>query len=128
MTFPENLKYSKEHTWLAISGDTGRIGITEFAQNELGEIVYVDMPRVGQSFKKDEVFGSVEAIKTTSDLFIPVGGTIKRINESVVKKPEPINTDSYNEGWLIEIQITNPVEVSDLLSVFDYKTLLAKTD
>lgn len=126
MTFPENLKYSKEHTWLAISGDTGRIGITEFAQRELGEIVYVDMPRVGQSFKKDEAFGSVEAIKTTSDLFMPVGGTVKRINEIVVKKPAPVNTDSYNEGWLIEIQIANPTEANDLLSAIDYKTIIGQ--
>jgi len=120
MNFPENLKYSKEHTWLSINGENGKIGITEFAQSELGEIVYVDMPRVGQSFKKDDVFGSVEAVKTTSDLFMPVTGIVKAINSNVVKVPEPVNSDSYNEGWLIEIQITNPTEINNLLSSSDY--------
>jgi glycine cleavage system H protein len=125
MNFPENLKYSKEHTWLSLTGDSGKIGITEFAQSELGEIVYVDMPRVGQSFKKDEVFGSVEAVKTTSDLFMPVAGTVKQINNAVVKKPEPVNSDSYNEGWLIEIQITDTSELSMLLSAAEYKVMTA---
>ena len=121
MNFPENLKYSKEHTWLSL--ETGRIGITEFAQSELGEIVYVDMPRVGQSFKKDEVFGSVEAVKTTSDLIIPVAGVVKLINTKVVKEPAPVNSDSYNEGWMIELHITNPEEVNHLLSASEYKKL-----
>ncbi len=123
MNFPENSKYSKEHTWLSLTGDSARVGITEFAQSELGEIVYIDMPRVGQSFKRDEVFGSVEAVKTTSDLFMPVAGIVKQINNNVVKKPKPVNSDSYNEGWLIEIQITNPSEINDLLSASDYKQL-----
>lgn len=123
MIFPENLKYSKEHTWLSVNGDTGKIGITEFAQSELGEIVYVDMPRPGQSLKKDEVFGSVEAVKTTSDLFMPVSGIVNKINNIIVKKPEPVNSDSYNDGWLIEIQITNPSEIHTLLDANQYKTI-----
>ena len=123
MRFPENLKYSKEHTWLLVEGETGKIGITEFAQSELGEIVYVDMPRVGQSFKKDAVFGSVEAVKTTSDLFMPVSGVVKQINNKIVKEPSPVNSDPYQEGWMIEIQITNPSELNDLLSASAYKTI-----
>lgn len=123
MIFPENLKYSKEHTWLSVNGETGRIGITEFAQSELGEIVYVDLPRIGQSLKKDEVFGSVEAVKTTNDLFMPVAGIVKQINNIVVKKPEPVNSDSYNDGWLIEIQLTNPSEIQTLLDANQYKTI-----
>ncbi|HRE65700.1 MAG TPA: glycine cleavage system protein GcvH [Cyclobacteriaceae bacterium] len=123
MNFPENIKYSKEHTWVSIEGNIGTIGITEFAQSELGEIVYVDMPRVGQSFKKDEVFGSVEAVKTTSDLIIPVSGIVKEINSNVVKDPSPVNSDSYKDGWLIKIEISDLNEVTGLLSSSGYKDL-----
>jgi len=123
MNFPENIKYSKEHTWVSIEGNIGTIGITEFAQSELGEIVYVDMPRVGQSFKKDEVFGSVEAVKTTSDLIIPVSGIVKEINSNVVKDPAPVNSDSYKGGWLIKVEISDLTEVTGLLSSSGYKDL-----
>lgn len=123
MNFPENIKYSKEHTWVSIEGNIGTIGITEFAQSELGEIVYVDMPRVGQSFKKDEVFGSVEAVKTTSDPIIPVSGIVKEINSNVVKDPSPVNSDSYKDGWLIKIEISDLNEVTGLLSSSGYKDL-----
>ncbi len=126
MNFPEKLNYSKEHTWLLVDGETGKIGITEFAQNELGEIVYIDMPRVGQTFKKNDVFGSVEAVKTTTDLFIPVSGIVKQINSKVVKEPSPVNDDPYLEGWLIEIQISDPSEIGNLLSVAEYKRTIGK--
>lgn len=118
MNFPENLKYSKDHTWI---DKNSRVGITEFAQSELGEIVYVDMPRVGQTFKKNEVFGSVEAVKTTSDLFIPVTGVVKQINKAIVKDPSPVNSDSYEKGWLIEIELSSPAELDSLLSASEYQ-------
>lgn len=123
MNFPENLLYSKEHTWLLVDGQTGTIGITEFAQSELGEIVYVELPRIGQTFKADEIFGSVEAVKTTSDLFMPVSGKVVAINEALAKEPELVNSDSFNKGWMIKIEINNLSEVEHLLGVVHYKQI-----
>ena len=121
MDFPSDLSYSKEHTWLRIEGNTGTIGITEFAQSELGEIVYVDLPNDGYFFEQNKVFGSVEAIKTVSDLFIPVSGKVIETNKKLLQTPELVNEDFYGEGWLMKIEITNMVEVENLLSSDQYK-------
>jgi len=123
MNFPENLLYSKEHTWLLAEGQTGTIGITEFAQNELGEIVYVELPNIGQSFKADKIFGSVEAVKTTSDLFMPVSGKVIEINAALAKEPELVNSDSFGTGWMIKIEITDSGELDKLLNQQDYVTV-----
>lgn len=121
MQFPNELKYSKEHTWLLIEGDTGTVGITEFAQSELGEIVYVDLPAIGKSFKQDEVFGSVEAIKTVSDLFMPVAGEVIAFNTELKEKPTLVNEDPFAGGWMLKIKISNPEDLNNLLSAEQYK-------
>lgn len=123
MEFRNNLKYSKEHTWLLIEGDTGTIGITEFAQSELGEIVYVDLPEVGKSFKQDDIFGSVEAVKTTSDLFTPISGEVIEVNTSLKENVALVNTASFSEGWMIKFKISNPEELNNLLSAEQYKQI-----
>jgi len=123
MQFPSDYKYSKEHTWLLVEGNTGTVGITEFAQSELGEIVYVDLPSVGKQFKKDEVFGSVEAVKTTSDLFMPIGGEVIEVNTSLKDNAALVNTASYSEGWMIKIKVSNLDEPNTLLSAEQYKQL-----
>lgn len=122
MNFPENLLYSKEHIWLQVDGQTGTIGITEFAQSELGEIVYVELPRVGQSFKPDEIFGSVEAVKTTSDLFMPISGKVTEINSELVKKPELVNNDPFGAAWMIKIDLT-ALDFSGLLDAQKYQAI-----
>jgi glycine cleavage system H protein len=121
MEFPEDLKYSKEHTWLLVNGETAKVGITEFAQGELGEMVYVDLPRVGQTFKKDEVFGSVEAVKTTSDLFMPVSGEVIEINLRLKDEATLINSSPFVDGWMIVIKIVDKNEIKTLQSARDYK-------
>jgi glycine cleavage system H protein len=124
MDFPNNLKYSKEHTWLLIEGDTGTVGITEFAQSELGEIVYVDLPSVGKQFKKDEVFGSVEAVKTTSDLFMPIGGEVIEINSALKDNAPLVNSASYTEGWMIKAKLLDIAEANELLDAEAYGNLV----
>lgn len=121
MNFPEDLKYSKEHTWLRISDNAGTVGITEFAQSELGEIVYADLPNDGYSFEQDKVFGSVEAIKTVSDLFMPVSGKVIETNKKLLQTPTFVNDDPYGEGWLMKIEIANMDEIQNLLSPEQYK-------
>ena len=123
MQFPNDLKYSKEHTWLRVEGDTGTIGITEFAQSELGEIVYVDLPSIGKSFKQDEVFGSIEAIKAVSDLFMPVSGEVIAFNTKLKDEPTLVNGESYTGGWMLKIKISNAEELSTLLSAEQYKEI-----
>jgi glycine cleavage system H protein len=123
MQFPNEVKYSKEHTWLLVEGDTGTIGITEFAQSELGEIVYVDLPSIGKSFKQDEVFGSVEAIKTVSDLFMPVSGEVTAFNTRLKDEPTLVNEEFFTGGWMLKIRITNAEELSTLLSAEQYKEI-----
>lgn len=123
MQFPNEVKYSKEHTWLLVEGDTGTIGITEFAQSELGEIVYIDLPSIGKSFKQDEVFGSVEAIKTVSDLFMPVSGEVTAFNTRLKDEPTLVNEESFTGGWMLKIRITNAEELSTLLSAEQYKEI-----
>ncbi len=124
MQFPSDYKYSKEHTWLHVESDTGTIGITEFAQSELGEIVYVDLPAIGKSFAKDEVFGSVEAVKTTSDLFMPVSGKIIEINTALKDNAGVVNTESYTKGWMIKIQLSDTSEANSLLTSEAYQNLV----
>lgn len=124
MNIPSNLKYTKEHEWVSIDGDVATVGITEFAQKELGDIVYVEVETVDQTLDKDEVFGTVEAVKTVSDLFLPLTGEIIEFNENLESEPEKVNSDPYGEGWMIKIKMDNPAEVEELLSSEDYKELI----
>ncbi len=121
MEFPENLKYTKEHEWIKIEGNIGIVGITDFAQKELGDIVYVDIPTIGEIVNKDSVFGTIEAVKTVSDLFSPVTGKVLEFNSALDGSPEKINQDPYGEGWIIKISIDNPDELNNLLSADEYK-------
>ncbi len=124
MNFPENLHYTKDHEWIRIEGDIAFIGITDFAQKELGDIVYVDIPSKGQSLKQHEVFGTVEAVKTVSDLFMPLGGEVTEVNNALDTAPESVNNDPYDKGWMIKVKIANQGEVSSLMSAADYKALV----
>ncbi len=123
MNFPNELKYSKEHTWLRIEDEIAIIGITEFAQSELGEIVYVDMPNVGLKFKQEEVFGSIEALKTVSDLFMPIGGEIIEVNKNLLKNPTKVNTEPYGDGWIIKIKPVDLTELNKIHNSEEYKEL-----
>ena len=124
MNFPENLKYTKDHEWIRVEGTIAVIGITEFAQGELGDIVYVEIETVGEIVEKEEVFGSIEAVKTVSDLFMPIAGKVLEKNNAIDTNPEVVNKDPYNEGWLIKIEMTNPADVNELLDASSYKALL----
>lgn len=124
MNFPSNLRYTKEHEWIRMDGNIATIGITDFAQRELGDIVYVDINTVGKSLKADEVFGTVEAVKTVSDLFLPVAGTVKEVNPSLEKQPELVNNDPYNEGWMVKIEVNDPSEVEQLMDAEAYGKLV----
>lgn len=121
MQFPNNLLYSKEHTWVLIEDGIGTIGITEFAQSELGEIVFVDLPSVGKTFKKDDIFGSVEALKTVSDLYMPISGTIIELNPALKESPTLVNEQPFSSGWMIKIKITRPEEGLSLLNSEQYR-------
>ena len=123
MQFPDNLKYSKDHEWVRVEGDEAYVGITEFAAGELGDIVFVDVDTEGESLDKDEVFGSVEAVKTVSDLFIPVSGEVLEFNEGLEDAPESVNEDPYGEGWMVKIKISNPEELNELLDSTAYQAL-----
>lgn len=124
MNFPAELKYTKDHEWVKIEGDTATVGITDFAQRELGDIVYVDVNTVGDSVAKEAVFGTVEAVKTVSDLFMPLSGEVLEVNKDIDAAPETVNSDPYGKGWMIKIKISDPSEVAGLLSVEDYKKLI----
>jgi len=124
MNFPAELKYTKDHEWVKIDGDTATIGITEFAQRELGDIVYVDISSVGKEVAKEEVFGTVEAVKTVSDLFMPVTGTVTEVNSGLDAQPELVNTDPYGAGWMVKITVKNSADVDGLLSADAYQTLV----
>lgn len=126
MKFPAELKYSKEHEWVRIEGDVVYVGITDFAQGELGEIVYVDITTEGETFAKDEVFGTVEAVKTVSDLFLPIGGEILEVNQELEEAPELVNEDPYGKGWMVKVKATNVSEVNALMSADEYKKLIGK--
>ena len=124
MNIPNNLKYTKDHEWVAIEGDTATVGITDFAQKELGDIVYVEVETLDQTLDKDEIFGTVEAVKTVSDLFLPLSGEIIEFNENLETNPELVNTDPYGEGWMIRVKISDVSETGNLLSADDYKNLI----
>ncbi|MDI6048591.1 MULTISPECIES: glycine cleavage system protein GcvH [unclassified Flavobacterium] len=124
MNIPVNLKYTKDHEWVSIDGDTATVGITDFAQKELGDIVYVEVETLDQTLDKDEVFGTVEAVKTVSDLFLPLTGEIIAFNDALESTPESVNSDPYGAGWMIKIKIANMAEVDDLLSSDSYKELI----
>jgi glycine cleavage system H protein len=124
MNFPENLKYTKDHEWVLIEGNTATVGITDFAQSELGDIVYVEVETLDETLDKEEVFGTVEAVKTVSDLFIPLSGTIESFNEELDQNPELVNSDPYGAGWMIKMNIGNLDEVDVLLDVDAYKALV----
>jgi len=126
MTFPANFKYTKEHEWVSIDGDIATVGITDFAQGELGDIVFVEIESLGQTIEKDAVFGTVEAVKTVSDLFMPVSGEIIEKNDALDNSPELLNSDPNEAGWMIKIKITDKSELNDLLSVDDYKQLIGQ--
>jgi glycine cleavage system H protein len=124
MNIPANLKYTKDHEWVSINGDIATVGITDFAQKELGDIVYVEVETLDQELKQDEVFGTVEAVKTVSDLFLPLSGEIIEFNETLEATPEAVNADPYGKGWMVKLKISNPSEINNLLSSDAYKTLI----
>jgi glycine cleavage system H protein len=124
MNIPADLKYTKDHEWLKIDGDTATVGITDFAQNELGDIVYVEIETEGESLDKEEVFGSVEAVKTVSDLFMPISGEIVEFNEEIEGTPESVNEDPYGKGWMVKIKISDTTELDELLTAEQYSELI----
>lgn len=124
MNIPANLKYTKDHEWVSIDGDIATVGITDFAQKELGDIVYVEVETLDQTLAQDEVFGTVEAVKTVSDLFLPLSGEIIEFNEELEATPEAVNADPYGKAWMIKVRISNPSEIENLLSSDDYKKLI----
>jgi glycine cleavage system H protein len=124
MNIPSNLKYTKDHEWVLIDGDIAIVGITDFAQKELGDIVYVEVETLDQTLNKDEVFGTVEAVKTVSDLFLPLSGEIIEFNDELESNPEDVNTDPYGKGWMVKVKISNAAEVEELLSSHAYKQLI----
>ncbi|MBW3518230.1 glycine cleavage system protein GcvH [Flavobacterium sp. NKUCC04_CG] len=124
MNIPANLKYTKDHEWISIEGDVATVGITDFAQKELGDIVYVEVETLDQTLDRDEVFGTVEAVKTVSDLFLPLSGEIIEFNETLESTPELVNTDAYGAGWMIKVKISDLSQVEELLSDAAYKELI----
>ena len=124
MNIPEDLKYTKDHEWIKIENNIGTVGITDFAQQELGDIVYVEIETEGETIEKGEVFGTIEAVKTVSDLFMPVSGKISEFNEELEDEPELINTDSYTDGWMIRIELSDSAQTDDLLSAEEYRKLI----
>ncbi|MGB5437642.1 MAG: glycine cleavage system protein GcvH [Maribacter sp.] len=124
MNIPSDIHYTKDHEWVRIDGDVATVGITDFAQGELGDIVYVEVETVDETLGKDEVFGSVEAVKTVSDLFLPLSGEIIEFNEGLEDEPEKVNTDPYGHGWMVKIKISDTSEIDSLLNAADYKTLI----
>jgi glycine cleavage system H protein len=124
MQFPADLRYTKDHEWIKLEGNTATIGITDFAQSELGDIVYIDINTVGSTLAAEAVFGTVEAVKTVSDLFLPIAGTILEVNPALSAQPELVNTDAYGEGWMIKMTVSNPADVDALLSSEAYAKLV----
>ena len=124
MNFPAELKYTKDHEWVKVTGGEALIGITDFAQKELGDIVYVDISTLGETVGKEEVFGTVEAVKTVSDLFMPITGKVLEVNKDIDSAPESLNSDPYGKGWIIKVSISDPSELNGLLSADDYKKLI----
>jgi glycine cleavage system H protein len=125
MNIPGNLKYTKDHEWVRIEGEMAVIGITDYAQNQLGDIVFIDIQTVGESLEKEEVFGAIEAVKTVADAFMPLSGTVEAMNEALESAPEMVNQDPYGEGWMIRIKISNPDQIGGLLTPEAYAQLIA---
>ncbi|MEO7293090.1 MAG: glycine cleavage system protein GcvH [Ginsengibacter sp.] len=125
MTFPENLRYTKDHEWLKLEGNVATIGVTDFAQSELGDIVYVEIETKGKALTAETVFGTVEAVKTVSDLFLPVSGTITEVNPALEAQPELVNTDPYGEGWMVKMTVDNPDDVAKLMDAAAYEKVVA---
>jgi glycine cleavage system H protein len=126
MDIKENLKYTKDHEWVKLEGNIAIVGVTDFAQSELGDIVYVEVDTIDETLNKDEVFGTVEAVKTVSDLFLPMSGKIIEFNESLSDSPESINDSPYDDGWIIKVEVSNPDEINQLLDNKDYSDLIGK--
>lgn len=124
MNIPANLRYTKDHEWVLLEGDVATIGITDFAQKELGDIVYVEVETLDQTLEKDEVFGTVEAVKTVSDLFLPLAGEIIEFNDALESDPETVNSDPYGKGWMVKVKVSDTADFETLLSSEDYKTLI----
>ncbi len=124
MSIPANLKYTKEHEWLRLEGEVAYIGITDYAQSELGEIIFVEVETVGETLQEAEVFGTVEAVKTVSEMFMPVGGEVIEYNEELTDKPELVNEDPYGKGWIIKISVSDPAQIDGLLSSDEYEKLI----
>jgi len=121
---PEGLYYSKDHEWLRVEGDAGTVGITDHAQNALGDVVYVELPKVGETFGAHDVFGSVESVKAVSEIFCPVAGEVTEVNESLADEPERVNSDPYGDGWMVRVRLTNPGDVDSLLSPAEYEDFI----
>lgn len=124
MNIPDNLKYSKDHEWVRTEGDVAVVGITEYAQDQLGDIVFVDIQTLGETLGKEEVFGAIEAVKTVADAFMPVSGEIIEVNPALEDSPETVNSDPYGEGWMIKVKMSNPAEIDELLDAEAYKALI----
>lgn len=124
MNIPSDLRYSKEHEWVRVEGDTATIGISDFAQGELGDIVFVEVETVGETIDKDEVFGSIEAVKTVSDLFMPVGGEVIEFNESIESEPEKVNSDPYGEGWIVKVKMSDSAQLDELMDAAAYQEMV----
>jgi glycine cleavage system H protein len=124
MQFPADLRYTKDHEWIKLEGNTATIGITDFAQGELGDIVYIDINTVGKALEAEAVFGTVEAVKTVSDLFLPLAGTVTEVNSALTAQPELVNTDAYGAGWMVKVTVTNPAEFENLLTSEAYAKLV----
>jgi len=124
MNFPANLRYTKDHEWISIEGNTATIGITDFAQKELGDIVYVEIETIGKPLEAEAVFGTVEAVKTVSDLFLPIAGTVTEVNPALAANPELVNTDPYGEGWMVKVTVANPSDVDNLLDAAAYEKVV----
>lgn len=124
MNFPANLRYTKDHEWISLEGDVATIGITDYAQRELGDIVYVEVDTIGKKLEAGEVFGTVEAVKTVSDLFLPVSGTITELNSALGNAPELVNNDPYGEGWMVKMTVTNPADVESLMDAAAYEAVV----
>lgn len=125
MTFPSALRYTKDHEWIKIEGNTATIGITDYAQRELGDIVYVEVETIGKSLKAGDIFGTVEAVKTVSDLFLPVDGTITELNKDLANSPESVNNDPYGAGWMIKMTVNNPADVEKLMDAAAYEAMIS---
>ena len=126
MNFPSELKYTKDHEWIRVDGEIATIGITDFAQSELGDIVYVEIETVGETLESEKVFGTVEAVKTVSDLFMPVSGEVLDINPKIESNPESVNKDPYGDGWMIRVKMSNPEQAKGLMSADEYKSLIGQ--